>query len=294
MIKDLIDLLGLQSEIEQDFKKMSEFPKTLFAISGISFIILILNTLTNFIRFNQILNNALYLLVGVVLMVAILLRLKVSYDFKHIRWQMSENFWNEYYKIYNKAIETGKIEDVEFDIENNKLSRKLDIRCVNQEISEEMIKEFMDLTLDSKDVEDIGLLKKYPMENWDFYQLYGLKMAYITNNKAVLFMKDKLPEAKDKTEEDIDIITTYLNAISTLTKQNQKLYKKDERKIIDVENKEVINTSINRQTIEDIARKEKEQSEEEIRQIFENDERFKNKDISEIMDVLSKMKNNKK
>lgn len=287
MIKNLLDLLGLKTEIENDFKKISEFPKTLFTIGGISLIILILNTLIDFIHFNELLNYSLYALVIVVLILAISLKIKTNIDFKKTLKEANDAFWNEYTKFYNDAIKNKKIEDVDFDNENNKLSRKLDFECVSQEITEEMIKKFLNLTLQNKDNEDIIIPKEFPMENWDIYQIYGLKMAYITANKATLFMKQPLPNPEDT--NNIDVIMMYLNAISTLTKENQKLYKKqanEERKIIDVE---PIPTFI-----PEAPKKEEKQVEKDIRDLIENDDRFKGKDISEIIEVLDKMKKENK
>lgn len=282
MVQELLNLLGIEKEIEQDFKKMKEFPKTLGAVGCVTLFILILNTLFRFISLNQMLSIIMYTLCMMVLLLAVILNFKVKKDFEFARNKIAQDFWESYKKIYDKAIKTGLIEDVSFDISENKLSRKLDFQCVDQEISGNMITGFVRDAIDCERTEEelVEIYKKYPIENWDFYQIYGLKTAYLSANKATLFMKYKLPSPDEQTKENIDVISMYLNAIKTLTKPDQKVYKKDlyERKVIDAETEEE-----SREIKKD----------DKIDKISEQLENLDEKDIEKLMKQLNNRKKRK-
>lgn len=293
MINTLLNLLGLKNEIDHEFKKMLDFPKTLFFIDSIALVFLVLNSLIKFIQFNNLLSTSLYSLVITILLISIFLKFKVNKDFAKIRYDINQNINKSYYEFYNNIKKSSLIDDVFIDIEECKLSRNLDIKCVQQEISEEFINKFINDILDNKKEEiDYSI---YPAENWDIYQIYGLKKGYIVNNKCTLYMKDKLPIPnleENLSENDCNIISMYLNAISTLKKENQIIYKKQEqpeRKIIDVccetENdfKNVERTIIDTESLD----------EKEIRNILETDKRFKDKNLSDVIKILNKINNDK-
>lgn len=290
MISELLNLLGMQKEIENDFRKMKEFPKTLSSVGCVSLLILILNTLFRFISINKMLSIVMYTLCMMVLLCAMIINFKNKKDFEDARKKIAQKFWESYKKVYEKAIKNGIIEDVVVNVDENKLSRKLDFMCVDQEITENMIAGFVRDAIDSERTEEeiLQIYKKYPIENWDFYQIYGLEKAYIANNRATLFMKNKLPSPDNQTEENIRIISMYLNAIKTLTKPEQKVYKKDlyERKVIDVDKKEDIKETEKNEI--NIQRKD-----EKIDKISEQLENLDDEDVERLMEQLSKRKKKK-
>lgn len=297
MVNELVRLLGIQKEIEKDFSKMKEFPTTLFLVGFTSLVVLIANSLLKFLRLNKGLDIALYTIIIIILITAIILNIKIKKDFKDTREKISQDFWETYRSIYNTSIETRMIEDVNFDANENKLSRKLDFKCVDQEINEKMISSFIREAVNSEKTEDelIEIYRKYPVENWDFYQIYGLKMAYISANKATLFMKYKLPNPDEQTQENINIISMYLNAIETLTKPDQKVYKKDlyERKVIDVDKRIGAPEMIASEIKPDKIYRPEIKKNEKISEISEQLENLDDEDIEKLIEQLNNRKKRK-
>lgn len=237
MINDISELLGVKNEVEKEYKKMLDFPRTLFVISLISALVFLINKLSGFIKFNSNLEFFYLMLIGILFIVSIFLYVKTNFDLKKANKDFNEQFWNKYRELFDVIDETGKIDDISVNMEENKLSRLLNIQCKDQEVTPNIIDEFLNKVLNNK-TDEVDL-KKFPMENWDFYQIYGLRMAYLSTNKATLVMKYKLPDPAEQTVKNIEIISMYLNAFSTLKKQKQILYKKDkeqkvDRKIINV------------------------------------------------------------
>ena len=76
MINELLKIFGLKNEIDNSFKKMLEFPKTLIIVSSFSLTLMIINTFTEFLRFNRLLNDSLYALILFVLLIGIGMRIK--------------------------------------------------------------------------------------------------------------------------------------------------------------------------------------------------------------------------
>ena len=305
MVNELLKIFGLKNEIDNGYKKMLEFPKTLIIVGMFSLSLMVINTLTEFLRFNRLLNDSLYALVIFVLLIGIVLRIKIEFDFKNTKADINEKYWEEYSKFYKNILDTNKFGDVKINLEENMLSNKIKYQCVNQDVNEDMVYEFVTNVLDGKS-DDIDLLKKYPIENWDIYTIYGLKKAIIKDGTVVLYMKDKLPNDKQQTDEAADIISMYLNAYSTLVKEKQVIYKnkkvKEEvkRGIIDVEKPLEMPILVPKMEVKEEIKevpeiKNNNVSDEElaIREML-NDEKFKDKDISEIIEILNKVKNEKK
>lgn len=303
MVNELLKIFGLKNEVDNGYKKMLEFPKTLIIVGMFSLSLMVINTLTDFLRFNRLLNDSLYALVIFVLLIGIGLRIKVELDFKHTKADINEKYWDEYSKFYQNILDTNKFGDVKINLEENMLSNKIKYKCINQDVDEEMVYEFVTNVIDGKS-DDIDLLKKYPMENWDIYTIYGLKKAIIKDGTVVLYMKDKLPNDKQQTDEAADIIAMYLNAYSTLVKEKQVIYRKQKEKeeikrgIIDIERPTEMPILVPKMEIKEEVKevsKENTVSEEElaVREML-NDEKFKDKDISEIIEILNKVKNEKK
>lgn len=282
MIRELEKTIGIQKSIETEYKKFKEFPKTLFGIGGVAFIILGINSLVNFIQFNYILNSALYSLALVVILLAFILNIKINLDFKKLKEKFMDEFKIQYEKVYNDAITNRKIEDVDFSYMDNKLQRKLDVRCINQEITKEMIDDFLNFSLDSRQEKTLNP-KTYPLENWGFYQIHGLEKAVIVNNYATLIMKNKLPKPEDITVDNLDIVEEYIKAILTLTRQeddsDKKKVKKQEEEI-----KEFDRTMIDDKMNEEVMKNN-------VKNAIENDSRFEGMSVDEIIDTLTKIKN---
>lgn len=290
MVNELNKLLGLKNEIDNDFKSMLDFPKTLFAIDVVAFLVLLINDLINYIQFNRLLTFSLYALVGVICLCSIVLYIKIKMDFRKINFDVNEKINVEYEKFYKDAKEYNAIDDIYINLDENKLSRKLEFKCTQQEITPEMLKEFMTLNLQNK--QDEIDRKKFPLDNWDFYQIYGLEKGYITYNKATLYMKFPLPGCENQlTDEDIDVISMYLNAIETLIKDNQVIREKVPTK---KETKEEPKVRKNISVYDGVQRGMVDTEEDEIRKMLENDDRFKGKDLDKVLDVINKMKEEKK
>lgn len=292
MVNELINLLGLKNETDNDFKEMLDFPKTLFVIDVVAFLILITNDIFNFIQFNKLLTFSLYALVLGIAACAGVLYLKIKSDFKNIRKDINIKINEKYKDFYEHAKKFNIVDDININIDESKISRKLDFKCTQQEISNEMIKEFLSLIFQNKQ-DEIDRIK-FPIENWDLYQIYGLQKAYITYNKATLYMDFKLPEINDElTESECEIISMYLNAMETLVKDNQII--RDKNIIKKKEEKDIPRSSKNINIYDGVTRGMVETEEDEIRKMLENDERFKGKDLSKVVDVINKMqKENKK
>lgn len=293
MINKLIDLLGKRNEIDNDIKELLVFPQTLFTIDLIFLGLLLINNITNFINLNKILNILLYFFISFIFVISIILKTKMYNKINKFKIELNEKIDKEYSELYDLIIKTNKINDCNLELESCKISRRLDFKCVQQEFDENFINEFLNYTLKNKK-DEIDKIK-FPIQNWDIYQIYGLKNGYIVNNKATLYMKEKLPSSEKLNENDYEIISMYINAIATLEKQNQVIYenkKKDkvERKIIESNtNKKYINEyeGVKRGIIDT------NNTEKELIKMLENDEKFKGKDLSEVIDVLNKIKDNK-
>lgn len=290
MINELNNLLGLKNEIDNDFKSMLDFPKALFAVDIVAFLILLANDLINYIQFNKLLTFSLYALVGVICICSIFLYFKIKIDFRKVNFDVNEKINVEYEKFYKDAKEYNAVDDIYINLDENKLSRKLEFKCTQQEITPEMLKEFMTLNLQNK--QDEIDRKKFPIDNWDFYQIYGLEKGYITYNKATLYMKFPLPNCENElNDEDINIISMYLNAIETLVKDNQVIR---EKVPVKKEVKEEVKPRKNISIYDGVQRGMVDTEEDEIRKMLETDDRFKGKDLDKVLDVINKMKEEKK
>jgi hypothetical protein len=287
MLDNLINLLGLKNEMDEDFKKMLDFPKTLCAIDCIALFILLLNDLTNYIQFNKTLNFALYALVFAIFACAGVLLLKIKSDFKNIIYDINVKINEEYSNFFEQA-KKGNFYDINIELDECKISRILDFKPAQQEITKEMIKEFMSLIFSNKK-DDIDKVK-YPVENWDLYQIYGLEKAYVTFNKATLYMSAKLPEDGLNDEEDFLVLSMYLNAMETLLKQNQ-IIRGEKQEVKEVIQEERKHTDYN--IYNGVKRGIVETEEDEIRKILETNDKLKGKDLKKIEEVLRKMQEDK-